>query len=55
MLCFAKFLISCFATFYSNFVKFRKIQNNFVKILCFVKIVQYCFAATLGRSEEEDW
>ena len=54
MLCFAKFLISCFATFYSNFVKFRKIQNNFVKILCFAKILQCCFAATLGRSEEEE-
>ena len=54
MLCFTKFLISCFATFYSNFVKFRKIQNNFVKILCFAKILQCCFAATLGRSEEEE-
>ena len=54
MFCFVKFLISCFATFYSNFVKHRKIQNNFVKILCFAKILQCCFAATLGRSEEEE-
>ena len=54
MLCFANFLISCFATFYSNFVKLCRIQNNFVKILCFAKILQCCFAATLGRSEEEE-
>ena len=34
---FAKYLISCFTKFFSNFAKFHKIQNNFVKILCFAK------------------
>ena len=29
------------------FLEFREIQNNFVKILCFAKFVQRCFAATI--------
>ena len=32
------------------FLEFHKIQNNFVKILCFAKFWQCCFAATLCRS-----
>ena len=46
----AKYLILCFAKFFWNLVNFREIQNNFVKILCFTKFVQCCFAATLCRS-----
>ena len=32
------------------FLQFCKIQNNFVKISCFAKFWQCCFAATLCRS-----
>ena len=46
---FAKYLIACFAKFSWNFAKFCKIQNNFVKISCFAKFLQCCFAATLCR------
>ena len=31
-------------------MKFREIQTNFVKISCFAKFAQCCFAATLRRS-----
>ena len=49
------FLILCFAKFSLNFAKFSAIQINFVKISCFGKFVQCCFAATLCRSGGGGW
>ena len=55
----AKNLISCFAKFSWNFAKFcgkkKNYNNNFVKVLCFLKFVQCCFAATLCRSGGGGW